>query len=76
MRSVKKSLSAVVTQNIKWVFILFLRTIDRDFRSSHFEPSTLKIAYLRMVFLHYTSRYVSVWVKQRNNKAISKYCVI
>ena len=29
-------------QNIKRVFILFLRIIHRDFRSSYLEPSTLK----------------------------------
>ena len=82
----KKFLSAVVTENIKRVFILFLRIIHADIRSSLLELSTLKrlhwirflvkIAYLRTAFLHYTCRYVSVWVKMKNTKAISKHCVI
>ena len=38
----EKSLSAVVMQNIEKVFILFLRTMHTDFRSSHLEPSFLK----------------------------------
>ena len=38
----KKSLRAVVTKNIERFFILFLRIIHTDFRSSHLEPSTLK----------------------------------
>ena len=36
----------------------------------------MKIAYLRTGFLHYTLRYVSMWVKQKNSKTISKYSVI
>ena len=74
-------------QNIEKVFILFLRIIHTDFRSSHLlEPSTLNIlhwisflmetAYLRRAFLHYTSSHVSVWVKQKNSETISKYLVI
>ena len=38
----KKSLSTVVMQNIKRVFILFLQIIHTDFRSSYLHPSTLK----------------------------------
>ena len=66
----KKSLSTVIMQNIEKVLILFWRIIHTDFRSSPLEPSTLKIlywisflikiAYIRTVSLHYTSRYVSV----------------
>ena len=83
---VKKTFSAVVMQNIGKVFIFFLRIMHIDFRSSHLEPSTLKrlhwisflmkVAYLRTAFLHYTSRYASVWVKQKKSKTISKYSVI
>ena len=82
----KKSFSAVVMQNIEKVFVLFLYIIHTDFRSTHLEPSTSKrlhcikflveIAYLRTAFLHYTSRYFSVWVKQKNSNTISKYPVI
>ena len=39
----KKKLSALVTRNIKMVFILFLRIIHTDFRSSYLEPSILKM---------------------------------
>ena len=74
----KKFLIALVTQNIKRFFILFLRIIHTDFRSSYLEPPTLKklhwitflwkTAYLRTAFLHYTSRYVCVWIKQKKTK--------
>ena len=56
-----------------------------DFRSSPLELTTLKkvhwinflmkIAYFRTAFLHYTPSYVSMWVKQKNSKTISKYFV-
>ena len=74
----KKFFGAVVMQNIEKVFILFLRIIYTDFKSSHVEPSTLerlhwmsfliKIACFRTPFLHYISRYISVPVKQKNSK--------
>ena len=73
-------------QNIEKAFILSLRIKYTDFRSSYLEPSTfkrlhwisfrMKISYLGTAFLHYTSRYVSVWVKQKNNKTIPKHSVI
>ena len=73
----KKSFSTVVMQNIEKVFILPIRIMHTNFRSSHLEPSTLKklhwisflmkITYPRTAFLHYISRYVSVWIKQKNS---------
>ena len=73
-------------QNIEKDFILPFRIIHTDFRISRLEPSTLKrlhwisfvmkTAYLRTAFLHYTSRDVSVLVKQKNSKTNSKYSVI
>ena len=82
----KESFSAVVMQNIEKVFNLFSRIIHVDFRSSHSEPSTSKrllwisflmeTAFLRTAFLHYTSRYVSVWVKQKNSKTFKIFCYL
>ena len=78
----KKNPSAVVMRIIEKVFILFLRIIHTDLRSSHLEPWTLrrlhwisflkKIAYLRTAFLHYTSRYISVWINRKTIKLFKK----
>ena len=58
-------------KNLKYV-ITAKYYIESVFLNQYFESV---FAYLRTAFLQYTSRYVSVWVKQKISKAISKDCI-